>query len=100
MPDINAWNSRPDPAELDNHVRTNKWHALGLQLGLDNGELAGFRSECLGDIAACRRKMFDLWLQTQPKSNRQQLLDALRTRAVADNYMAEKYESYIRTHLM
>ena len=56
--------SRPELAELENHVRTHKWHALGLQLGLDNNELVGIRSQCLG-----------LWLkQTEPI--RQKLLDA------------------------
>ena len=93
-------NSRPDHAELDNHVRTNKWHGLGLQLGLDNDELDGFRSECLGDIAACRKKMFALWLkQTEPKPTRQKLLVALRTRAVAEMYIAQQYELHIRQQL-
>ena len=60
----------------------------------------GFRSECLGDIAACRKKTFALWLkQTEPKPTRPKLLDALRTRAVAEMYMAQQYESHIRQQL-
>ena len=60
----------------------------------------GFRSECLGDIAACRKKMFALWLkQTEPKPTRQKLLVALRTKAVAEMYMAQQYESHIRQQL-
>ena len=97
---LNVLNSRPDHAELDNHVRTNKWHALGLQLDLDNDELDGLRSACLGDIGACRQKMFALWLkQTEPKPTRQKLLDALRTKAVAEMYIAQQYELHIRQQL-
>ena len=91
---MNVWNSRPDLAELENHVRTYKWHALGIQLGLYNDELEGFKSEYRGDIAACRQMMFALWLkQTEP--TRQKLLDALRTRAVAKIRIADQYELYI-----
>ena len=89
--------SRPEIAELDNHVRTNKWHALGLQLGLDNVELDALQFQCHGDIATCRRRMFSLWLQTKSNPSRQQLLDALRTRAVAEWYMAETYEAHIHS---
>ena len=35
---LNVLNSRPELAELENHVRTNIWHTLVLQLGLCNDE--------------------------------------------------------------
>ena len=97
---MDVWNSRPEFIELDDHVRTNNWHSLGIQLGLDHVVLDGFKSECLGDIATCRKKMFALWLrQTEPKPTRQKLLGALRAKAVCEMYMAETYELYIRQEL-
>ena len=100
LPGIDVWNSRPEIAELENHVRTNSWYALGLQLGLNNGELDALELQYRGDIATCRRKMFSLWLQTKPKPSRQQLIVVLKTEAVAEMYIAEQYESYIRTRLI
>ena len=81
--------------ELANHVRTNNWHALGKQLGLPDNELEGFKVQYHGDIAACRGKMFSLWLQTKRNASRQQLVDALRTPAVSEITMAQQYESHI-----
>ena len=95
----NVWNNRPELAELQNQVMTNNWQTLGLQLGLNNDRLEEFRKEHPGDIADCRQKMFALWLQTKPNASRQQVLDALRTEAVSEIYMAKKYEKYISQQL-
>ena len=95
----NVWNNRPELAELQNQVMTIKWKTLGLQLGLNNDRLEEFSREHPGDIADCRQKMFASWLQTKPNASRQQVLDALRTEAVSEIYMAEKYEEYISKQL-
>ena len=86
---------RPELAELENHVRTLKWHAVGLQLHLEENELVAIEQVYRGDIDSCRRSMFDLWLKTFPEASRKQLLDVLRLKSVAEIYMAEQYREYI-----
>ena len=93
---MDVWNSRPEPSELQNEVMTIHWEALGLQLGLKNNQLVAIREQRLSNIAACRNDMFALWLQTKPNASRKQLLKALRSDAVAEVYMAQQYENYIR----
>ena len=77
---------------------TTHWEALGLQLGLKNNQLVAIREQRLGNVAACRNDMFALWLQSK-RANRKQLLDALRTNCIAEVYMADQYEIYIRDEL-
>ena len=84
--------NRPELRELQEHVRTNKWFDLGLQLGLKDNELAAIRVEYLGN---CRRVMFSEWLRTTPKASRKQLIDALNRNAVAERYLAEQYQTYV-----
>ena len=86
---------RPELAELENHVRTIKWHAVGLQLQLEENDLVAIEREYRGDIASCRRSMFDLWLKTFPGASRKQLLDGLKSKAVAEIHMAEQYRECI-----
>ena len=86
---------RPELAELENHVRTNEWHAVGLQLHLEQNDLVAIEREYRGDIASCRRSMFQLWLKTFPEASRKQLLDCLKSKAVAEIHMAEQYREYI-----
>ena len=86
---------RPELAELENHVRTNKWHAVGLQLHLEENDLVAIEQEYRGNIASCRRSMFDLWLKTFPEASRKQLLDCLKSEAVAEIHMAEQYRECI-----
>ena len=88
-------NGRPELAELENHVRTYNWHAVGLQLHLEQDDLVAIKRECHGDIASCRRSMFDLWLKTFPEASRKQLLDCLKSDAVAEIHMAEQYRECI-----
>ena len=87
--------SRPELAELQEHVRTNKWFELGLQLGLKDNELAAIREEYHGNIDNCRRVMFSEWLRTTPKASRKQLIDALNRNSVAERYLAEQYQKYV-----
>ena len=96
---MDVWNSRPELLELQNQVMTIHWEALGLQLGLENDQLVAIRQQRLGNIAACRKDMFALWLKTKLNASRKQLLDALRTDSVNEVYMAQQYEKYIRHQL-
>ena len=86
---------RPDLAELDNYVRTNRWYALGLQLGIEDKELEAIKINSGGDIDECRRDMFRLWMRTTSTPTRKGLLDALRTRAVNEITIADEYERFL-----
>ena len=86
---------RPELAELVEHVRTNKWHELGLQLHLEDNDLVAIRRQCHHNISECRREMFSNWLTNTTDASRKQILKALRTRAVSEIYMAKEYEQYI-----
>ena len=92
---IDVWNSRPDFAELQNHIRTNKWQELGIQLGVEKNKLEAIRQQYRDYINDCRREMLTVWLDTTTKASRQQLINSLRTSAVAENHMAEQYKTYI-----
>ena len=91
---------RPNLAELQERVRTVKWHNLGIQLGLKNSVLEGIEKRYANNDEDCRRTMFDTWLRTMPSCTRGELLQALRSRAVGENYMAVEYQRSFqkRTH--
>ena len=84
---------RPKPAELVENIRINNWHALGLQLGVEENVLVKISTQCNDSIDDCRRQMFNSWLNTQRNPSRLQLVNALRKDSVVENYMAKKYES-------
>ena len=84
----------PTLSELDNYVRTNKWYALGLQLGIEDKELETIQKHRGGDKDECRRAMFRIWLGT---TSRKELLNALRTKAVNELVIANEYEKLIIT---
>ena len=48
----------PELVELYNHVRTNKWYLLGIQLHLEVSELEAIKGNCGGDAEECRKAMF------------------------------------------
>ena len=85
---------RPDIKELQERVRTVKWHALGIQLGLENRTLEAIAKQYVNNVEDCRRTMFSTWLSTMPnhKGTRRELLQALRSAAVAENNMADEYQ--------
>ena len=91
--------SRPEIAELQNEVKTNKWEELGIQLGLQYNDLVAIRKQFSDTIGDCRREMFALWIQTSTTPSRDQLLQALKSKAVAEIDMAKQYEAYIHSHL-
>ena len=85
---------KPTIAELQEHVRTNKWHELGLQLHLDCTSLDAIR---LGNsnVEDHRREMFSLFLSTDTQASRKQILDAMRKKSVEEMCMADDYEKYL-----
>ena len=90
---------RPKLAELVENIRTNNWHALGLQLGVEENVLVTISTQCNDSIEDCRRQMFNSWLNTQPNASRLQLVNALRKDSVAENYMAKTYESLFQENI-
>ena len=86
---------RPNLAELQEQVRTNNWHELGLQLTLEENDLVAISTQYRGSVVDCRREMFRQWLDNTSNPTRKQLLAALKKRAVSEIYMAKKYEEYI-----
>ena len=89
---------RPKIAELQEHVRTVKWYELGIQLHLDNNELKAIKSQS-NDAAECRRLMFTLWLETNSNCSRKELLCALKTKSVAETFLADEYEKQFSTSI-
>ena len=86
---------RPELVELDEHVRTDRWHSLGLQLGLEDNELSSISLQ-YKTIEDCCKEMFRSWLRINgTKATRLNLLTALRNTAVAEKHMADRYETYI-----
>ena len=88
-------NGRPSLSELQECVRTLKWHDLGVQLGLEDSALMELKMQNGNNIDQCRRAMFSMWLSTSSERSRKQLLDALRTKAVNEIYIADQYEKQI-----
>ena len=101
-PSVSNMDERPELKELQERVRTVKWHALGIQLDLENSTLEEIATQYANNVENCRRTMFSTWLSTMPshKCTRRELLKALRSRDVAENYTAEEYERSFqeRTH--
>ena len=77
---------QPDLKELTTHARTARWYQLGVELELDNVDLAG----CT-DLA----RMYELWIQQKAEmATRRNLLTALRS--IRENNVAFRYEDYLR----
>ena len=85
---------RPDVAELVEHVPTNRWRELGLQLGISENLLEEIKLSHYS-IANSRQEMYSVWLRTTPQASRKQVLSALKKTSVAEAFMAETYCKYI-----
>ena len=88
-------NERPTLAELQEHVRTNSWHALGVQLHLDCTSLDGIKHDN-SNIEDQRMEMFSLFLKTNTQASRKLLLEAMKKKPVEEISMADDYEKYLR----
>ena len=80
-------NQQPPILEVTTHARTAEWNQLGVQLGLDNVDLAGSH-DCT--------KMYQLWIMEKGRNaTRRNLIIALR--AIKQNSVADHYEDYLKT---
>ena len=71
-----------------------KWYYLGREL-LENNKIAklnAIQNNYRTDDDNCCRRMFDLWLETQPKASWKQLILALRQKEVKLPGLANKVE--------
>ena len=84
-------NQKPLLSDLCEHVRTERWYMLGIQLDIDN--------ICLNDIQVehhpedkRRARMFEEWLRVNPEASVSQLIEALRKESVQEDVIAYKIE--------
>lgn len=59
------------------NLRVSDWNRLGLALELDSYDLDIIEKDNPGDRRKQTRKMFQLWLKTQPDGSYEQLIKAL-----------------------
>ena len=70
-------NVKPSIHELCEHVRVNtKWYKFGVLLSLDTTKLDTIRV-MTGDDYFKALKMFELWLNTNPKATRREIIETL-----------------------
>ena len=94
---IHTGENRPTLKLLNSVVKkkvTSKWYDLGIQLLEDEDvqELNTIRNTCPNDAGTCCTKMFQLWLDKQPKATWKQLIEALRVPGIEMNSLASKIE--------
>ena len=78
---------QPPILEITTHARTAEWNQLGVQLGLDDVDLA----KCYD----CTR-MYQLWIQEKAdNATRKNLISALI--AIRQNDVVQKYKDYLKT---
>ena len=88
-------NQAPSLSEVCVYAITADWYQLGIQLQLDSVDLANIRK--LPDENEKLPRMYDIWLNKRGESaTRQELLTALRSKAVAQNSTAFEYEKYLK----
>ena len=88
-------NQAPSLSEVCEHARTAHWYQLGIQLQLDNVDLENIDRLPIESDKLSR--MYNIWLNKKGESaKRQELLTALRTNAVGQNWTASIYENYLK----
>ena len=82
---------KPTLDELFEHVDIyDEWYQIGVLLKLDTAELD---SISLNNVRSRMRtlKMFDLWLSTNPKATRKEIIDTLKKPVIYKIDVANKY---------
>ena len=89
MSDIPDWilDQQPPILEITTHARTAEWKQLGVQLELNDTDLAGCR-DCT--------EMYRLWIMEKAENaTRRKLISALR--AIRQNNIVRNYECHLKT---
>ena len=85
-------NGKPTLKELCEHVRVGtKWYKFGVLLKLDTNELENIRM-MNGDSGFKAIKMFELWLSSNPKTMRREIIETLQKPTIEENVIAEEYK--------
>ena len=78
-------------------VKIEKWFLLGLQLKLDEETMYDIRNDqAFPTEEGKRQRMFEKWLKEDKNATNRKLLQALRTKVIGENAVAEKYETMLR----
>ena len=85
---------RPDLAELQEHVDIVEWLELGIQLKLPPNKLKEI-AKSYPLVPDARREMFMLWLKSST-ATRKQLNKALKSSAVREQRVADRYKEYAK----
>ena len=82
---------KPTLDELCEHVRISYyWYKIGVLLKLKLTDLNYIEMVCKDyDFKVLR--MFELWLNTNPKATRKELIDVLKKPVIGENANAERY---------
>ena len=83
---------KPTLDELCEHVDiSSKWYKFGVLLKLKIKELDIIRVDYEDDDNIKALKMLELWLSTNPKATRKEIIDVLRKPVVGWNAIAKQY---------
>ena len=89
-------NAKPTIHELCEYVRVHtKWYKFGVLLELNTTELDAIRL-MTGDDDFKALKMFELWLSTNPKATRREIIETLTKEAIGENTVAEEYKETLK----
>ena len=76
-----------------------KWQEVGIQLGLEEGELRAFAESAGGDHMRCFTLVFTAWRNRQTRDfSWETLVSMLRTRAVGEIRLADEVSSVLASH--
>ena len=82
---------KPLLSDLCEHVRTERWYMLGIQLDIDTIRLNDIQVEHHSEEKR-RAKLFEEWLRVNPEASVIQLIEALRKESVKENVIAHKID--------
>ena len=86
---------KPSIAELTEHIAVNigiRWYSLGIKLGVDVTKIEEIDQE-RHDCTDKAMFMLYAWLQTHPKTNRSQVIEALKS--IREHKIANGYKKAI-----
>jgi len=76
-----------------------KWQQVGIQLGLEEGELRAFAESAGGDHMHCFTSVFTAWRNRQTRDfSWETVVSVLRTRAVGEIRLADEVSSVLASH--
>lgn len=90
--------SKPELDELSQHIITDQWYLLGVQLDCDKA-LLNELEEMDEDNEFKTRKMLQHWLEnssSRSTASRRKVLEALKIKIIRESEVANYYEKYLK----